>query len=243
MFKRRLHEVTLPALLSARVEGDSEPLYDPARGRLDDLFIPLPPDFIEPDVPFDFLQREVGVPIADNIYASPKSVADALSSKDVPTLFHSHLASCDWDGDGERIVEAFLNFWASLPDVKAGRVLSFLFFKYSGVREGESARLAELNTRAQEFFNGLGKRLADFPSAHALVLPKLPAVPLGDAETWVRSREHFRKLCRNHPFYFCNVERAVEEIEDIYTDPLMRIPMESLAPRLHAVINSHRCAV
>jgi hypothetical protein len=57
----------------------------------------------------------------------------------------------------------------------------------------------------------------------------------------VRSREHFRKLCRNHPFYFCNVERAVEEIESIYTDPLMRIPMERLAPRLHAVITNNRC--
>jgi hypothetical protein len=64
---------------------------------------------------------------------------------------------------------------------------------------------------------------------------------MSEAETWVRSREHFRKLCRNHPFYFCNVERAVEEIEGIYTDPLMRIPMERLAPRLHAVIDRHMC--
>jgi hypothetical protein len=239
MFKRRLHEVTLPALLSARAEGDgSEPLYDPARGRLDDLFIPLPPSFIEPEVPFYFLQAEVGVPVADNMYATPESVADALSSKDVPTLFHSHLASSDWGGDGERIVESFLNFWGSLPDVKAGRVLSFLFFKYSG---GNSSRLAELNERAEKFFNGLGARLADFSGAHALVLPRLPSVALGDAETWVRSREHFRKLCRNHPFYFCNVERAVDEIEKIYDDPLMRIPLERLAPQLHAVITNHRC--
>jgi hypothetical protein len=242
MFKRRLHEVTLPLLLSAHAEGDGEPLYDPARGRLEDLFIPLPPTFIEPEAPFDFLQAEVGVPVADNIYATPSTVADALSSKDVPTLFHSHLASCDWGGDGERIVDAFLNFWGSLPDVKAGRVLSFLFFKYSGVGVGGSARLAELNARAEEFFNGLGARLSDFPGTHSVVLPRLPAVALGDAETWVRSREHFRNLCRKHPFYFCNVERAVEELEEIYDDPLMRIPMERLAPRLHAVISNHRCA-
>ena len=242
MFKRRLHEVTLPALLSARTEGDgAEPLYDPALGRLEDLFVPLPPSFIEPEVPFDFLQAEVGVPVADNIYASPESVADALSSKDVPTLFHSHLASCDWGGDGERIVDALFDFWGSLPDVKAGRVLSFLFFKYSGGAGGASARLAELNARAEEFFNRLGARLADFSGAHALVLPRLPSIARGDAETWVRSREHFRKLCRDHPFYFCNVERAVEEIERIYPDPLMRIPLEQLAPQLHTVINNPRC--
>ena len=241
MFKRRLHEVTLPALLSARAEGDGgEPLYDPECGRLEDLFVPLPPSFIEPEVPFDFLQAEVGVPVADNMYATPESVADALSSKDVPTLFHSHLASRDWGGDGERIVGAFLDFWGGLPDVKAGRVLSFLFFKYSG-GAAASARLAELNARAEEFFDGLGARLADFDGAHALVLPRLPSVALNDAETWVRSREHFRKLCHNHPFYFCNVERAVEEIADISTDPQMRIPLERLAPQLHAVINNHRC--
>jgi hypothetical protein len=233
--------VTLPALLSARAEGDGETLYDPALGRLDDLFIPLPPAFIEPEVPYDFLQAEVGVPVADNMYAAPEALAEALSAKDTPTLFHSHLASSDWDGDGERIVEAFLNFWDCLPDVKAGRVLSFLFFKYSSGGAGSSARLAELNARAEEFFNGLGARLNASTGTHALVLPRLPAVPLGDAATWVRSREHFRTLCRNHPFYFCNVERAVEEIERIYDDPLMRIPMELLAPRLHAVITNHRC--
>jgi hypothetical protein len=143
MFKRRLHEVTLPALLSARAEGEGgQPLYDPALGRLDDLFIPLPPCFIEPEAPFDFLQAEVGVPVADNMYAAPQTLADALSSKDVPTLFHSHLASSDWGEDGERIVEAFFKFWGGLPDVKAGRVLSFLFFKYSGGGNGGSARLA-----------------------------------------------------------------------------------------------------
>ncbi|MDT5270520.1 MAG: hypothetical protein QOH49_2706 [Acidobacteriota bacterium] len=249
MFKRRLHEVTLPALLSARADGDSEPLYDSALGRIDDLFVPLPPSFIEPELPFDFLQAEVGVPVADNMYASPKTVADALSSKDVPTLFHSHLASCDWGGDGERIVDAFLNFWADLPNVKAGRVLSFLFFKYS-VGAGGSARLAELNARAEEFFNALGPRLAVLNAraadigkgAHVLVLPRLPAVGQSDAETWINSREHFRNLCRNHPFSFCNVTRGVEEIERIYKDdPLMRIPLERLAPQLHAVITNHRC--
>ncbi len=242
MFKRRLHEVTLPALLSARAEGDDgEPLYDPVLGRLDDLFVPVPPSFIEPEVPFDFLQAEVGVPVADNMYATREAVADALSSKDVPTLFHSHLASRDWGGDGERIVGAFLDFWGSLPDVKGGRVLSFLFFKYGGGAGGASARLAELNARAGEFFDSLGARLADFKGAHAFVLPRLPSIALGDAETWVRSREHFRKLCRNHPLYFCNVERAVAEIEKLYPDPLTRIPLERLAPQLHAVITNHRC--
>lgn len=242
MFKRRLHEVTLPALLSARADGaGAEPLYDPALGRLDDLFIPLPPAFIEPAVPFEFLQAEVGVPVVDNMYATPEAVADALSSKYVPTMFHSHLASCDWSGDGQRIVGAFLDFWGNLPDVKAGRVLSFLFFKYSGAGENCPPRLAEVNARAEEFFNGLSTRLAAYAGMHAIVLPRLPAVAQSDAETWVRSREHFRKLCRAHPLYFCNVERAVAEIENIYTDPLMRIPMERLAPQLHEVITNHRC--
>jgi hypothetical protein len=240
MLKRRLHEVTLPALLSARPEAEGELLYDPALGHIDDIFVPLPRDFIEPLEPFEFLQAEVGIPVADNMYASPETLADSLSSKEVPTLFHSHLASGDWGGDGERIVDAYLDFWASLPDVKAGRVLSFLFFKYNGVGEDCPPRLAEVNARAEEFFNNLSARLAGY-NAHALVLPRLPPVAQSDAETWVRSREHFRKLCRNHPFYFCNVERAVEEIEDIYTDPLMRIPLERLAPRLHAIINNHRC--
>lgn len=242
MFKRRLHEVTLPAFLSAGAGGrDAEPLYDPALGRIDDLFVPLPTSYIESEDPFEFLQAEVGVPVADNMYASPEEVADALSSRDVPTMFHSHLASGDWGGDGERIVDAFLDFWAGLPDVKAGRVLSFLFFKYSGGAGGASARLAEVNARAEAFFKGLNARLADFKGAHALVLPRLPSVAMTDAETWVRSRDHFRKLCRNHPFYFCNVERAVEEIERIYPDPLTRIPLERLAPQLHAVITNYRC--
>jgi hypothetical protein len=241
MFKRRLHEVTLPALLSARTEAEGELLYDPALGRIDDLFVPLPPAFIEPLEPFEFLQAEVGIPVADNVYASPRTVADALSSKDVPTMFHSHLASCDWGGDGERIVDAYLNFWRSLPPVKAGRVLSFLFFKYSGVGGDCPPRLVEANERAEQFFNQLGARISEYTEAHALVLPRLPAVGQGDAETWVRSREHFRKLCRNHPLNFCNVERAVEEIEGIFTDPMMRIPLERLAPRLHDVITNHRC--
>lgn len=239
MFKRRLHEVMLPSLLSARAEGDAdEPLYDPALGRIEDLFVSLTP-YIEPEAPFDFLQDEVGRLVADNMYATPQAVADALSAKDVPTLFHSHLASCDW-GDGERIVDAFLKFWGCLPDVKAGRVLSFLFFKYSG-GDGASARLGEVNARAEEFFNSLSERLPTYGGVHAVILPRLPPVAQGDAETWVRSREHFRKLCGKHPLYFCNVERAVEEIEGIYTDPLMQIPLERLAPRLHAVITNHRC--
>lgn len=243
MFKRRLHEVTLPALLSARAEGNgAEPLYDPALGHIDDLFVPLPTSYIESEDPFEFLQAEVGVPVADNMYASPETLADALSSRDVPTLFHSHLTSGDWGGDGERIVDAFFKFWGSLPDVKAGRVLSFLFFKYSGGGNGgASARLVELNARAGEFFKGLGARLVDFKGAHTLVLPRLPSVAMSDAETWVRSREHFRKLCRDHPFYFCNVERAVGEIEKIYPDPTTRIPLERLAPQLHAVITNNRC--
>jgi hypothetical protein len=253
MFKRRLHEVTLPALLAARADESEEPLYDPAFGRLDDVFVPLPPCYIEPDAPFDFLQAEVGVPVADNMYASPAAVAEALSARQTPTLFHSNLASGDWGGDGERIVEAFLGFWGSLPDVKAGRALSFLFFKYSGAGANGSSRMAELNARAEQFFDNLQGRVeelfgalrsrrADYAGAHVLVLPKLPPVAQGDAETWARSREHFRKLCREHPLHFCNVERAVEEIERIYPDPLMRIPMEKLAPRLYAVISNNRCA-
>lgn len=243
MFKRRLHEVTLPLFLSARAEGEAaETLYDPALGSLEDLFVPLPTSFIEPLEPFEFLQAEVGIPVADNMYAAPAKVADALSAKDVPTLFYSHLASSDWGGDGEKIVSAFLDFWASLPDVKAGRVLSFLFFKYNGAGTGVSARLAELNARAEQFFNGLNERLANYAGAHALVLPRLPPVGQRDAETWLNSREHFRKLCRNHPLYFCNIARGVEEIERIYQDdPLGRIPLEQLAPRLHAVIANNRC--
>lgn len=241
MFKRRLHEVTLPALLSARADGDGgDPLYDPALGRLDDLFIPLPPAFIEPLEPFEFLQAEVGVPLADNMYATRQAVADAISAKDVPTFFHSHLAGSDWGGDGESIVKAFLDFWADLPDVKAGRALSFLFFKYNGGASAP-ARLAELNARAEEFFNDLSRRAATFERAHVVVLPRLPPVVMRDAETWVRTREHFRKLCPNHPLEFCNVERAVEEIERIYADPLTPIPLEQLAPRLRAVIVNNRC--
>ncbi|HEX8116842.1 MAG TPA: hypothetical protein VF521_06190, partial [Pyrinomonadaceae bacterium] len=239
MFKRRLHEVTLPALLSARA-GNEEPLYDPALGRIDDLFIPLPPAFIEPAEPFEFLQAEVGGPVADNMYATRQAVADAVSAKDVPTMFHSHLASCDWGGDGESIVRAFLDFWADLPDVKAGRALVFLFFKYNGGASA-SGRLAELNARAEEFFNDLTKQAAAFEKAHVIALPRLPPVAMRDADTWVRTREHFRKLCPNHPFEFCNVERAVDEIERIYADPLLPIPMEQLAPRLRAVINNNRC--
>jgi len=241
MFKRRLHEVTLPSLLAARATESEEPLYDPALGRLDDVFVPLPPCFIEPESPFEFLQAEVGVAVADNIYAAPGAVADALSARNTPTLFHSNLASGDWGGDGERIVDAFLRFWGSLPDVRAGRALSFLFFKYSGVGAGVSAKLAELNTRAEEFFNDLQKRFADYQGAHVAVLPKLPPITQTEAETWVRSHKHFRKLCRNHPLHFCNVERAVEEIERIYPDPLMRIPMEKLAPQLYAVVSNYRC--
>ncbi len=146
-------------------------------------------------------------------------------------------------------MDAFLKFWGSLPHVKAGRVLSFLFFKYSGGGNGASARLAELNARAQEFFEGLGARLAKLNArageapggAYSVVLPRLSSVALNEAETWVRNGQHFQKLCRNHPLYFCNVGRAVEEIEGIYTDPLMHIPMERLAPQLHAVIDRHMC--
>jgi hypothetical protein len=243
MFKRRLQEWTLPEVLAARAGENDEPLYDPASGKLEDLFVQLPTPFVEPGDAFDFLQEEVGIPLLDNYYATPADVAEAISARDTPTLFHSNLSTGDWEGGGERIVEAYMNFWGGLPDVKAGRALCFLFFKYRGVAAGASARVAELNARTEEFFGGLQSRLAGREGFHAVVLPKLPPVSQTDAETWVRNGENFRKarLCRNHPHNFCNVEKAVEDIERMYTDPSMHIPMERLAPQLHAVINNHRC--
>lgn len=251
-FLERLQEDALPRILSSGTPPGEEPLHNSPLSKLAAHFLPLPSP-VGVTRPFEFLRQAVGLKVADSIEADEKAVAEAVSRRSTtPILFHSNLSSRDWGSDGEAVLRAYVDFWRSFPDVKAGRALAFLFQKYRTGGEADArARFAELNERAATSLGALELKLGpegdDYGGVHAVVLPRLPRVLFRDAEAWFHNRKHFGNRCREHPLELCRVEQAVSQVERFYDEhelaPSAGVPMKLLAPRLREIAEASHCGV
>jgi TIR domain/inactive STAND len=251
-FMQRLQVDTLPRMLASGARPGERPLYDPGLGSLVSHFLALPsPAGITR--PFEFLQHEVGIAVADDMDADESAVARAVSRRfRTPLLFHSTMSSRDWDSDGAAALSAYLDFWRSFPDVEAGRTLALLFLKYKTGGEGAAReRFTALNESAAFSLGQLALELGDNGDnrggAYTVVLPRLPPVLLRDAEAWFHSTKHFRNRCREHPFALCRVEQAVSQVEQFYEEQASAaaagVPMRRLAPRLREIAEASHCGV
>lgn len=249
-FMQRLQVDALPRMLASGARPGEKPLYDPGLGSLVSHFLALPsPAGVTR--PFEFLQQEVGIAVADDMDADESAVAEAVSRRfRTPLLFHSTMSSRDWESDGEAALSAYLDFWRSFPDVEAGRALALLFLKYkTGGEASARARFTALNERVAFSLGQLALALGDNGDerggAYTVVLPRLPPVALRDAEAWFHSTKHFRNRCREHPFALCRVEQAVSQVEQFYEEQASAaaagVPMRRLAPRLREIAEASHC--
>jgi hypothetical protein len=243
MFQRRLKEVTLPRLLRNRLEGEATESAQ-SQGELisvDDFFIPLPNSYFPVKRPFEFLRSDLGRAIADDIDASAQVISGAISQYKKPLMFYSYLSSLDWEPDGRKLIEAYLQFWSALPDVSSNTpIVCCLFLKYS-VTDKE-----ERKTAAKQYIETLSDTLATHKKLRGVVLEELPPIGFSDVQNWINDTQYFRQLCRLHPRAFCNIAQAAASITNIFNSPEAqalggKLPMQLIAPKLIKVINDNRC--
>lgn len=143
MFRRRLAEVTLPKLL-----------WPDKNLTIDSQLLELPEEYINYKEPFEFLGSTLGSRAASNPEASVDEIRRAIKK---PLMFYSLMGSENWETEGRRMVEAYLDFWNALPDMPPERVFACLLVSYRNT--GEFAqKYREANRKAHEFLENFERR-------------------------------------------------------------------------------------
>lgn len=237
MFKRRLKEILLPDLLGLGV----------AQGTIEDYLLFRPPSNLNYADLLTVFRRNLASRIADSRDATVTDIAQVLSQHKGAAMVSLHLNYEDWSRGGSDLIDAYLQFWQGFPEMPSGRVLTCIFFTYKntedlGLFKGWGARSA--NKSARNYFMQLAS--APHDRIHCAVLPELCAISLSEAEDWIRDVKIFRGLCDFHGPHFCNVQKGMEKLREIYkpsTFPSLRsrLPMQVLADELSKLLSDYCC--
>lgn len=225
MFRERLQENSLPRLLEIPSENaviKAYPIKWPVRfqGTAD-------------------LHRNLTLNLADEVLhrstENRTEIAQRFARIPAPVLVHTHVLTEDWEQHGQQILDGFLEYWRSWPEVLGSQpLLAFLFFKYRIGRESHWLRRWKLRKLKEKISTILEKldlaRIDDFSGK---VLPLLENVRRREAEDWGRSEETSR---------YCRAAEMVDEIGKLFDrwESEMesdRIPMDRLAKDLLTLLH------
>jgi hypothetical protein len=154
------------------VHGDEDECHDKFRERLQQFSLPRffdvdtsqlsiragmlkwPSPTITRQAAQEILRKHLAERLTGRRTASIEEVTEEISRSTAPVMVYSHLSSEDWHKGVSQMIEAFMTFWDSFPDLPLGaRLISCLFIthvvdKPEAVKnKGESVRyLKELMT-------------------------------------------------------------------------------------------------
>lgn len=213
-FKNRLVEFTLRKLYGF----DSE-------DRVDDAFIRFPVDERERDE-FDDELHWLLADKFDHESDNLSELAKRLTERAV--LIYSELNTSDWNGDRERQVDWFLQFWQKLPEVwrKPPPVICLGVKYVSGAGFWDRRRRARRNDRAKKWLAQLN--VGNYPDIRLEIMPELPNVKRGDVDNW---RLKFERELRGFP----NAELMEGELDRLFEET-HEFPMQKLAPVLRSLL-------
>jgi len=147
-----------------------------------------------------------------------------------PVLIHTHLMTQDWENHEFDILDGFVDFWQSWPELAPyQRLFVFLSIKYQDNFQGgyfRRRRLGKLNDRIRRSIASLG--LACRNRLNGAVLSELTSVQQREVEEW--AEEHGRK----HRF---NTHELIREIGRIFRRQ-DAFPMDKLADELRIILKS-----
>lgn len=237
MFKERLKVVSLPKLLRIATE----------QGAIQDCILHRPSSSKQYD-PVEVLRRNLYAELLlDDREASLEEVTGALSRNKAPVMVSLHLSYQDWGGAGPRLLDTYLKLWQSFPDLPPMRILGCLFLTYKRLTPLGFLprwRYGLLNRQIRNYLKGLD--FSNYAGLSGVVLPELSAIAQTDAENWFRDKQHFQGLCDVHHPDFCNVQKSIQALRDIYERSAYRtpeggMPMQPLADELAKLLNNYRC--
>ncbi|HTU44091.1 MAG TPA: DUF4062 domain-containing protein [Bryobacteraceae bacterium] len=220
-FLERLQTVTLPSVLSGRVQQTGVKLY-----RLE-----WPADRLAPGEIKRRLQRSLSREVFNSPNANIDLLNNILRQNPGPVSIHSHILTETWEEQNLATIDSFLQFWQEWPELAVGQqLIGFLFIKYQ--LGGRKYRAANKEIReALESYD-----LSRFDQVTAGILPELIGASRLEAENWARSSAATQ---------FCDAEALVSAVGKFYEDwaavkksrEMVRIPMEHLAPKLKELMS------
>lgn len=242
MYKSRLQHFTLPKLLHG---GPSGGFSIPA------IYLPFPRSMRTEEQGFLELRNNLAERVAGNRKASDAEIANTLSQFRTPVIIHCYLRTHSREGQGTDLLQSFIEYWNAFPDLPStARVIICLFVIYA---EGDSRRAHRGQTVTKKRGVGFGTRdylnglqFSDYDRICGGVLPEIIAIPLNDAEDYLRDDRCFQDICPHHSPSFCNIQAAVEEIRSYYKEIESRdratlVAMQHLAKELRRVLEKNLC--
>lgn len=167
-------------------------------------------------------------------------IVEGLNRYRHPVLIHSETMTSDWSRDEETLIEHWLDFWNTLPDLVDGRQLFvMLCIKHSAVAV-PSLRQRLFGTpqeRARKFVSQL-----DFSRRTGIqgrVLSELTAVPYDDLHDWIE--DFVNDYLKNNDQRIWLKRDLRERIQQLYAQQRSQpLPMNLLARQLTAILDEFK---
>jgi hypothetical protein len=237
MFKQRLRDISLPKLIRITAE----------QGGIQDFMLHRPSSYVKHYNLVEILRKDLSEELVGKRDASIDEILSAFSHCKAPIMVSLYLNYEDWSSTGRHLLDAYIKLWLDLPDLPPMRLLCCLFFTYKRTEDLgllSRWRYSRLNQQIRDHLNGID--FVKYGGLHGVVLPELHAVPQTDAEDWLRDNQNFRGFCDIHTPEFCNVQKSIEELRDVYSRSTFRtsdgrIPMQPLADELRKLLKVYKC--
>ncbi|HEX4949767.1 MAG TPA: TIR domain-containing protein [Blastocatellia bacterium] len=221
-FLERLRYRSLPRFLDLETKLLSVKEYPLAR----------PPQRIpSPDV----FWQHLGEALLEDSTATSQETMVFIAQHEEPLLVSLHLLTEDFAEMSEALLTRLLEFFASWPDLPAGRLVMYcVCLKYQrfddiGFFDFRKRKLRNLNEQLRATIHGY----ESLSSSHlsCIVVPELESIPRSDVETWSRSEP-----VRRYQIGTTEIRRLYERRE--LCDEEGQIAMELLAPELKHLIDT-----
>lgn len=222
-FVERLQRISLPQMLKLdqkQLSVTDYPLEWPSNAQPDDqerLFLGY-----------------LGAKLIKNSAASAEDINAIIARHEQPLMVSSSFLTEDFGVHGTDILSAFMKFWNEWPDLPNERTLiNVVCIKHQRPENTHyiaSEKLKEIDDRLRAYLTSLDWSL--YPGVSGVLLQELEAISRGDVDNWSRIPP-VRKVRRIQD----------QEIRSLFSRTDMvnsdgRIPMETLAPQLTALLSN-----
>jgi hypothetical protein len=224
MFCERLQKELLPALLRLDTERDLITTYvhewPAAEGT--------------PSKRFDQLQASLARKLSGNMNTGLPELVKIIAQHETPVVIRAHIPAEAWQKNEAEVLRLWLDFWNRWPDLVVGRRLCvFLNIHYKSATPRAFLWKPKSEKRNDEVRECV--RRIDFSAyggLHGVILPELKGITKGEVEDWVRQ----------YASEFCHIQELLPKVRELFEiAEIERIPMQTLATKLKALLEQYRC--
>ncbi len=224
MFRERMRNHFLPRLLKINLR--QTPMIEPASLLL--------PTYIESvnELTGEFT-RILGEEFLQDTECSCKEIQQVLVAYNSPTIIEVELLTRDWmkyDGNGEDILNALLDFWNNWPALAPRQNLFVFIYITHGISNISPDKASQYTYYKQKISNQLKPQIfKNFDRLHGKVLAELQNISLAETNHWARTiaREYFHG----------EITTLIIKIRDLFEDD-EPIAMEILAAHLKEILST-----